>query len=185
MKYPGIPLLPALLLSAAMAAGAAEAVRTENKNVTVVAASSSSDGSSEITREKVQDCIASLPDPEKVEALVSSEALFVQGVNGVTGRNEWVKAYTARLDITYMTHEKDLIIVTTRSVQGQAPVFREVDKSLRHTQTFVSNPTEGDAYGGRSDRRYYFTTAEGAIRDVKTRARIWISQQAPGVCGVK
>jgi hypothetical protein len=185
MKYPGIPLVPALLLSAAMAAGAAEAVRTENKNVTVVAASSSSDGSSQITREKVQDCITSLPDPEKVEALVSSEALFVHGVNGVTGRNEWVKSYTARLDITYMTHEKDLIIVTTRSVQGQAPVFREVDKSLRHTQTFVSNPTEGDAYGGRSDRRYYFTTAEGAIRDVKTRARIWISQQAPGVCPVR
>src|SRR6187401_3536304 len=105
MKYPGIPLLSALLLSAApaMVAGAAEAVRTENKNVTVVAASSSSDGSSEITREKVLDCITSLPDPDKVEALVSSEAVFVQGVNGASGRNEWAKAYTARLDITYMT----------------------------------------------------------------------------------
>jgi hypothetical protein len=185
MKYPGIPLPTALLLSAAMAVGAAEAVKTENKNVTFVAASSTSDGSSEITREKVQDCITSLPDPEKVEALVSSEALFVQGVNGATGRNEWIKSYSARLDITYMTHEKDLIIVTTRSVQGQPPVFREVDKSLRHTQTFLSNPTEGDTYGGRSDRRYYFTTAEGAIKDVKARARIWISQQAPGVCPVR
>jgi hypothetical protein len=181
MKYPGILLLPVLALSAVPAA-VAQATTTQNKNVTLVTASSTSDGSSEITREKVQDCITSLPDPDKVEALVSSEALFVQGVNGVAGRNEWIKSYSARLDITYMTHEKDLIIVTTRSVQGQAPVFREVDKTLRHTQTFVSNQTEGDAYGGRSDRRYYFTTAEGAVRDVKNRARIWISQQAPGVC---
>jgi hypothetical protein len=170
-------------LAALPGAPDAQPTKTENKNVTLVTASSSSDGSSEITREKVQDCILSLPDPDKVEALVSSEAVFVQGMNGTTGRNEWIKSYSARLDITYMTREKDLIIVTTRSVQGQPPVFREVDKMLRHTQTFTSNSTEGDAYGGRSDRRYFFTTAEGAIRDVKARARVWISQQAPAVCG--
>lgn len=180
-----IPLLSiGLVLVLAPAALFAQAAKTENKNITVVAASSSSDGSSEISREKVEDCILSLPDPEKLEALVSSEAVFVQGLNGVAGRNEWIKSYSARLDITYMTREKDLIIVTTRSVQGQPPVFREVEKMLRHTQTFLSNSTEGDAYAGRSNRRYYFTSAEAAVKDVKDRARVWISQQAPAVCGV-
>lgn len=178
-------LIPAFVLASLLAAPlAAEEALTQNRNVTVVTASSSSDGSSEISREKVEDCILSLPDPMKLEPLISSEALFVHGINGVTGKNEWIKSYTARLDITYMTREKDLIIVTTRSIQGQPPVFREVEKTLRHTQTFVSNPTEGDTYAGRSNRQYYFTSAEAASRDVRDRARVWIAQQAPAVCGV-
>jgi hypothetical protein len=178
------PLMSAFALAGLLAAPVlAEEPRTQNRNVTVVTASSSSDGSSEISREKVEDCILSLPDPMKLEPLISSQALFVHGINGVAGKNEWIKAYTARLDITYMTREKDLIIVTTRSIQGQPPVFREVEKSLRHTQTFVSNPTEGDTYAGRSNRQYYFTSAEAASRDVRERARVWIAQQAPAVCG--
>lgn len=196
MKHAGNPLLSsspavmgtmtavAVLALAALfpAPSNAQGTKTENKNVTVVAGTSTADGSSEISREKVQDCIAALPDPDKLEAIVSSEAVFVQGLNGVAGRNEWIKSHTARLDITYLTREKDLIIVTTRSLQGQPPVFREVEKTLRHTQTFLSNDTEGDAYAGRSDRRYYFTSAEAAVKDVKDRARVWISQQAPAVC---
>lgn len=191
MRHPGFSsaalasLAPLALLAAAHAAPGDATTRTENKNITLVTAESSADGGSSIAREKVEDCILSLPDPDKVDALVSSEATFVQGLGGDKGRNEWIKSYTARLDVTYLTREKDLVIVTTRSVQGQPPVFREVEKTLRHTETFVSNPTEGDIFGGRSDRRYYFTTAEGAVKDVKTRARVWIGQQAPAVCPAK
>jgi hypothetical protein len=181
MKHP--TMLALAVLASLVPAAFAQATKTENKNVTFVAATATSDGSSDISREKIEDCILSLPDPMKLEAQVSSQSVFVQGVNGVVGKNEWIKSYTARLDITYMTREKDLIIVTTRSVQGQPPVFREVDKTLRHTQTFTSNSTEGDVFAGRSNRQYYFTTAESASRDVKDRARVWISQQAPAVCG--
>jgi hypothetical protein len=177
--------LASLVLLGAAHAGSADATtRTENKNITVVKAETTADGSSSIAREKIQDCILALPDPERVEALVSSEAVYVQGINGEK-RNDWIKSYSARLDVTYLTREKDLVIVTTRSVQGQPPVFREVEKTLRHTETFVSTPAEGDTFGGRSDRRYYFTTAEGAVKDVKARARVWIGQQAPAVCPVK
>jgi hypothetical protein len=186
MKHPGISLATIVLttVTALTASATAQtgATTTQNKNVTLVTASATSDGSSEITREKVQDCIISLPDPDKIEAQVSSASIFVQGVGGVAGRNEWVKSYSARLDVTYLTREKDLIIVTTRSIQGQPPVFREVEKLLRHTETFLSNSTEGDTYGGRSNRQYYFTSREAAINDVKARARVWISQQAPAVC---
>jgi hypothetical protein len=173
-----LPLLAgALLLPAAIAQAA-----TENKNITVVTSTSSSDGSSEIARERVSDCILSLPDPDKLEALVHSEALYVREINGEKGRDGWIKSYSARLDVAYMTREKDLVIVTTRSVQGQPPVFREVEKMLRHVESFASNPAEGDTYAGGSKRQYYFTTAEGAIKDVRERARVWISQQAPAVC---
>jgi hypothetical protein len=178
--------LLALAMFASLAPlASAQSAKTENKNVTFVAATATADGSSDISREKVEDCILSLPDPMKLEAQISSQAVYAQGINGVAGKNEWIKSYAARLDITYMTREKDLIIVTTRSVQGQPPVFREVEKMLRHTQTFTSNPTEGDAYAGRSNRQYFFTSADAASRDVKERARVWISQQAPAVCGTR
>ena len=152
------------------------------KNVTFISAETSADGGSEIAREKMLDCIQSLPNPDKLQAQVSSSSVFVQGVNGEAGRNEWVKSYTARLDVTYLTKEKELIIVTTRNVNGQPPVIREVDKVLRHTETFMSNSTEGDAYGGRSDRQYHFTSSAAAVKDVRERARVWISQQEAGVC---
>jgi hypothetical protein len=192
MKYSPSLALPTTILTLALSTvwvpashAQTQAARTENKNVTFVSATATSDGSSEISREKVEDCILSLPDPQKLEAQVSSQSVYVQGINGQTGKNDWIKSYSARLDITYMTREKDLIIVTTRSVQGQPPVFREVDKTLRHTQTFTSNATEGDLFAGRSNRQYYFTSAEAATRDVKERARVWISQQAPAVCGTR
>jgi hypothetical protein len=172
----------AALAPLALSVQAQDKKRVSEKNVTVVTATSAADGGSEIARERIQDCILALPDPSKLEAQVSSQSLYVQGVNGVAGRNEWIKSYTARLDVSYLTKERDLIIVTTRSVNGQPPVLREVDKTLRHTQTFISNSTEGDTYAGRSDRQYYFTSAEGAIRDVQARARVWVSQQQATVC---
>jgi hypothetical protein len=155
-----------------------------SKNVTIVTAETSADGGSEIARERIQDCILSLPDPSNLEAQVTSQSVYVQGING-ENKNGWIKSYTARLDVSYLTRERDLIIVTTRSVNGQPPVLREVDKTLRHTQTFISNSTEGDTFGGRSDRQYYFTTAEGAIRDVQARAKVWINQQQATVCPAK
>jgi hypothetical protein len=166
--------------------GRAETAATKTeKTVTFISAESSADGASEIAHEKLMDCIVSLPNPDKLDAQISSQAVFVQGVNGEAGRNEWIKSYIARLDVSYLTREKELIIVTTRNINGQAPVLREVDKTLKHTQTFISNSTEGEVFAGRSDRQYYFTKAESAIRDVKERARVWISQQQAVVCPAK
>jgi hypothetical protein len=181
------PLLLALGLAAlgAFPAGAQPAAAKTEKNVTFISAETSADGGSEIAREKISDCIQSLPNPNKLEAQVSSQSVFVQGVNGDPNRNEWIKSYTARLDISYLTREKELIIVTTRNINGQPPVLREVDKTLRHTQTFISNSTEGEVFAGRSDRQYYFTKAESAVRDVRERARVWISQQEAVVCPAK
>lgn len=154
----------------------------DDRTITVVTAEASADGATEIARERVMDCILELPDPRELEALVTSEALFVRGLNGEKSRNEWIKSYSARLDINYLTRERDLLIVTTRSVHGRDPLIREVDKTLRHTESFVSNPAEGNAFAGRSNRQYYFTTPEAAIRDARERARVWVQQQSTTVC---
>lgn len=153
-----------------------------DRNITVVTAESSADGSSSISREKILDCIISLPDIGTLEALISSEPVFARELGGEPGRNEWIRSYIAQLDVTYLTREKDLIIVTTRSIHGQPPVFHEAEKTLRHTQSFVSNPSAGNTFAGRSNRQYYFTTPEAAIEDVRSRARVWVLQQTPAIC---
>ena len=154
----------------------------EKKNITVIMAETSADGKSEVRREVTRDCILSMPNPEQVEPLVTSEALFLHEVNGEAGRNEWVKTYSAKLEVNYLQLEKELLIVTTRSVQGQEPVIKEVEKKLRRQEIFISNPSEGDVFAGRSDRKYYFTKPENAVKDVKARAKTWIKQQSPVVC---
>jgi len=161
------------------------AENTVNKNVTYVEAQSSADGSSEVRRELIEECISSLPDPQTIEPLVSSEPVYLKGINGETGHDDWAKSYTAILNISYLTTEKEMLIITTRSVQEQKPIIQEVKKSLMHTETFTSNPTEGGTFAGQSHRQYYFTKAEDAIKDVRERARIWIQQQKPVVCPVK
>lgn len=159
--------------------------KVEKKNVTVIKAESSADGGSEVRRELTRDCIVSLPDPDKLEAQVSSEPVFVHDLNGEAGRNEWIKAYTARLEVNYLNEQKELLIITTRSVQGQEPVVKEVEKKLKRTEGFVSDPTAGDSYAGRSHREYYFTKPEDAIKDVKARAKVWVQAQAAVVCPEK
>ena len=185
MKILSLAATLALTSLAAYAGSSEPGPSKTEKTVTFISAETSADGASEISREKMLDCIQSLPNPDKLEAQVSSQSVYVKGVNGDDSRDEWVKSYTARLDVTYLTREKELVIITTRNINGQPPVLREVEKTLRHTQTFVSNSTEGDVYAGRSDRQYFFTSAQNAIKDVRERARVWISQQEAGICPAK
>ena len=161
------------------------AENTQNKNITYIEGQSSADGRSELRREVIEDCILSLPNPDSVEPLMSSEAVYLKEVNGEKSRDDWAKSYTAKLEVNYLTSEKEILVITTRSVQGQQPIVKEVDKTLRHSQLFVSDPTEGGTYAGQSHRQYYFTTAAEAKKDVRERARVWIQQQKPVLCRIK
>ncbi len=152
------------------------------KNFTVITAGSQADGSSEVTRETTMDCLLNLPDPAALEASITSQSVYLKGINGETGKDGWTKVYSARLELNYLEYQKALLIVTQRSVQGQPPVLKEVEKTLKQSKVFESNPAEGDLYAGRSKREYYFTTAEGAVQDVKKRAQAWVAQQKPVVC---
>jgi hypothetical protein len=177
--------LGACLASLPLPTWAGSAVTSkEEKTVTLISANAHMDGGSEIARETVKDCIASLPEPQGLEPEMTSETLFLREINGETQKNEWVRVYSAKLEIHYLQTRKEMLIVTTRSVQGQAPVFKELDKSLSQSQTFVSDAASGDLFAGRSKRQYYFSKPEAAAKDVRDRAKAWILQHQSIVCPV-
>lgn len=165
------------LVPIALSAGDAD-----NKNITVVSTQSAADGKSEVSEKLLEECIVSLPAAEDLEAEVTSTSSYVKEINGDPNKNEFVKMYAAVIEINYMLHQQSLIIVTTASVQGQEPVMKVVEKSLARSKRFESNPTEGGYYAGRSNRQYFFPTAEAAIQDAKKRAAIWLRQQSAVIC---
>lgn len=154
----------------------------EAKNITIVQGTSTADGKSQVTERLLEECIVALPDPASIDPVVSSESQFLKEINGDAAKNEFVKTYTATLEINYIVRQKALIVVTTSSVQGQEPVMKVLDKELAQSKQFVSNSSDGDLYAGRSRRQYYFSTAEGAKKDVQTRAAAWIKQQSTIIC---
>jgi hypothetical protein len=180
-----IAVIPGLALAWGLALGAEEAkepkTRTERKTVTFVNAGNAQ-GGTEIAKEKVKECIVALPAADALEPDVTSDSRFLKEINGDPAKNEWVKTYTARLTINYQVYKKDLLIVSTKSVEGMEPTMKDVEKRLPESKEFVSNPDDGDTYAGRSNRQYYFTKKEEAANDVKARAKVWLKQQAPLVC---
>jgi hypothetical protein len=180
MKKTLLILFAMLLIPAAAFAGSGGTA--DNKNITVVSTESKVDGKSEISEKLLEECIVSLPGVDDLDAEVTSSSAYVKEINGDPGKNEFVKMYSATIEINYMLHQQSLIIVTTSSVQGQEPVMKTVEKSLARSKRFEANPTEGGNYAGRSNRQYYFPTAEAAVQDVKKRAAIWLKQQSAVVC---
>ena len=174
-------IIPGLAIACSLAM-AEDTAKTERKNVTVITAHGNADGSSEISREAVKECILSLPAAEALEPEVISDSRYLKELNGEPDKNGWTKIYTAKITINYQVFKKDLLIVTTKSVEGKEPVMREVEKRLPHSKEFVSNPADGDTFAGRSNRQYYFTKQDQAALDVKNRAKVWLKQQAPLLC---
>jgi hypothetical protein len=175
-------VLIAILTAACGVFAADKGPLTENKNVTLVSAASTVDGKSEISEKLLEECIVSLPRINDLEAEVTSQVAFLKEINGDPNKNDFVKSYHAVIEINYMLHQQSLIIVATSSVQGQEPVMKVVEKTLRQSKLFESNPGDGEYFAGRSNRQYYFPTADAAVSDVKHRAAIWIKQQSAVVC---
>ncbi|MBN1128153.1 MAG: hypothetical protein JXA71_04170 [Chitinispirillaceae bacterium] len=174
--------LTVMLTLAASGAYAGNTGKSGDKNITVISAESKVDGKSEISEKLLEECIVSLPTVDELEAEVSSSSGYVKEINGDPNKNEFVKMFSAVIEINYMLHQQSLMIVTTSSVQGQEPVMKVFEKSLARSKRFESNPTEGGHYAGRSNRQYYFPSAEAAVQDVKRRAAIWLKQQSAVVC---
>ncbi len=157
----------------------------ENKNITVISGTSTSDGKSTVHKELLEECIVSLPKANELEAQVKSTSRYLKEINGDPNKNEFMKTYTATIEINYMLYQKELIIITTNSIQGQEPITKIVEKRLKQSKVFESNPSEGEIYANRSHREYFYCTPEKAVVDVKKRAKIWLNQQAAVVCKMK
>ena len=168
--------------SAHIAQSAETKDKVERKTVTIINAEGSADGSSEISREAVKECIVALPKADALDPEIVSDARFLKEIGGEQNKNEWVKVYTAKITVNYMLYRKDLLIVSTRTLEGKEPTLRELEKRLPQAKEFVSNPAEGDTFAGRSNRQFYFTKSDEAVKDVRTRALVWLKQQAPLVC---
>ena len=172
-----IPLLLAALSATGYSDGAAE-----NKTITVIQGQSTADGKSQVAERLLEECIGSLPNPSALEPIVTSEAVYLKEINGDASKNDFVKTYSATLEINYSVKQKALIVVTTSSVQGQEPVMKVLEKTLTRSKKFTSNSADGDLFAGRSRRQYYFSTSEGAKKDVQARASAWIQQQSAVMC---
>ncbi len=157
----------------------------DDKNITVISGTSTADGKSDVRKEVLEECIVSLPRVNDLEAQVTSESRYLKEINGEPNKNEYVKTYTAQIEINYVLFQKVLIIITTSSIQGQEPITKIVEKRLKQSKVFDSNPSEGDIFANRSNRQYFFSSQEKAIEDVKKRAKTWLNQQAAVTCNKK
>lgn len=162
--------------------GAESENRVEKKTVTIINAESSADGSTQIGHEAVKECILTLPKPESLDPEVMADSKYLKEINGDANKNDWVRVYTAKLSINYMVFRNDMLIVATKTIEGKDPTMKEVEKRLPRTQEFVSNSDNGDTYGGRSHRQYYFTKQEDAVKDVRAQVLVWLKQQTPLLC---
>lgn len=158
----------------------------EEKNVTIIKGESTADGTSTVHKELLEECIVALPGTQSLQAQVTSETVYLKTINGDDQKNDFIRTYTAVIEINYMIRQKELIIITTNTLQKQEPVTKVVDKQLREKQLFTSNPSEsGDIFAGKSEKKYYFSTSEAAVADAKKRAGIWLAQQTPVICTKK
>ncbi len=155
---------------------------TQNKNITVISGHATADGSSEVRERVLEECIVSLPKAEDLEAVVTSEPRYLKEINGNPEKNDFVKSYSAVIEINYILYQKVLFIVTVSSVPATEPNMKPMEKNIRQTKRFESNPANGDSYAGRSRREYYFSTPEGATSDARKQAQIWLKQQSAVIC---
>ncbi|MEE3328792.1 MAG: hypothetical protein VX252_15740 [Myxococcota bacterium] len=150
---------------------------------TIVGATSSADGSSQIDSQTIEECILQIPTASELEPVVNAKSRYLKMINGNIDDNRSVRTYSAEIDLTYVIYRKRLVVVTTSSIEKSEPVFKEVDGRFDETQSFVSNSENGNAYAGREYvHDYYFSTAEAAIDDVMKRAKAWLKQKQSVMC---
>ena len=136
-------------------------------------------------RELIEDCIASLPNPDiRGTRLSVREPRYVKEINGENGtRRIGPNPTAAILEISYLTFGKgNARSSPPASVQNQKPIIKEVTKSAAaHSKdVFMSIPTEGGTFAGQSNPQYYFTKADDAVKDVRrSRPHFGIQQQKP------
>lgn len=158
------------------------AMTDENKKVTKIYSTSSANGKSNVSKELLEECILSLPAANKLEADVKRKTQFLKGINGDKSKKDHMDTYEATIEINYMLYQKELIVITTNSIESSKPVMEEKDRKLQQSKSFQSKSENGDLFAGRSNRKYYFSTKEAAIKDVKKSASTWLKQKQAVLC---
>ncbi|MHA1972823.1 MAG: hypothetical protein ACTSW1_07515 [Candidatus Hodarchaeales archaeon] len=155
--------------------------QNSHKTITMVQTKYSPDGETAIDKSLMEDCIVKLPTKTELAATVTSKPLFLKGINGTT-KKDWVKVHEATVMIDYLVHQKILYIITQNTINPNEPMMREVPSNRKRSIKFKSDSNNGDIFGGRSNRRYLFSTAELAKEDAKARAESWLSNKRAVLC---
>ena len=175
-----------VLLSLLLLPAMAFADEKQRAMMTVVGATANADGKSQIDSQIIEECVQSLPTASELEPVVNAKSKYLKMINGDINDNRSVRTYSAEIDLTYVIFQRRLVTVTTSSIEKSEPVFKEVDGRFDQSKQFVSNSENGDAYAGREYvHDYYFSTAEAAIKDVKSRANAWLKQKRATMCKPK
>lgn len=163
--------------------GTVMADETERKITTFVAAGSLADGRSQIEKDVIEECIVSLPDEGELEPIVDVKSKYMKSINGDPEANGSVRTYNATVTVPFLVQQKQLVIVTTSSVEKSEPVIEEVSGRFERAKTFSSNPENGDQYAGRGlVNKYYFSSEAKAVDDAMRRAKAWLKQKRSVMC---
>lgn len=171
-----------LLLFAVSTAAPADEI--ERKITTVVAGGTLADGSSQIDKQVIEECVASLPKAGDLQPVVDAKSKYMRSINGDTAANGSVRTYAASVTVPYVVKQRQLVIVTTSSVEKSEPVLQEVEGRFDRSVHFTSNPENGDAFAGTGlVKEYYFSSGPLAVEDAMQRARAWLAQRRTVMCG--
>jgi hypothetical protein len=125
---------------------------TVNKNVTIISAQTSADGASQVSKELLDECIVLLPKAAELEPFVDAKVLYVRDINGKKDNNKYVNTFVARVEIHYLMRQREMIIITSNAVPSQAPVIKEVTRTVPRCDTVYSAIQEGDVFSGTTPR---------------------------------
>ena len=163
---------------------AAAADDVERKITTVVAGGTLADGSSQIEKQVIEECVASLPEESDLEAVVDAQSKYLRSINGDPGANGSVRTYNATVTVPFVVRQKQLVIVATSTVEKSEPELQQVDGRFDRHVSFASNPENGDSFAGADlVKEYYFANQAGAVEDAMRRARAWLKQKRTVMCG--
>jgi len=178
MKYLLIILLASISISIA-----------QDKTITIikVKANTKDNGKITIYKEILDECITNIPEIDNIQADYISETKFVKGINYDHNEDkllikDFVKIYTATVEVNYMLRQTQVLIVSTKSIKGNPPEFKKMYKKQKRTKRFKSRHQNGNTYGGRSKRFYFHNKYEDAQKDARRQAKIWLSSQKAVMC---
>lgn len=163
--------------------GSAVGALGEERSIHTVVGAGSVDGSSQIEKQVIEECIMQVPTLDQLRPVASSNSRFLKAINGDLEHNDSVRTWSAQIELTYVVYQKTLVVVTTNSVESTEPVFREVGGRFDRSMRFESDPESGDMFAGRDlAKEYFFSSEEKAIADVTRRTQAWLEQKRAVLC---
>ena len=183
MKFSSARGLGITALMLLIGSGTALGDETKRKITTFVAGGTLADGRSQIEKDVIEECIVSLPGESDLEPIVDVRSKYMKSINGDKEANRSVRTYTATVTVPYLIQQKQLVIVTTSSVEKSEPVLQEVTGRFDRTISFSSNPENGDHFAGQGlVNEYYFSSERLAVDDAMRRAKAWLKQKRSVMC---